>query len=345
MFKKFLVFIIAIIALYIPKTVLAGGGPFQFSIEPVGAINPGEQYVVHVTISDAYNKPCKNCPISIKFEQPQDSDYIAQSSDKTDENGKVYAKIISKVPGTRQIYAESNFPSDFYGGYHKSYDVVLNYRGVSASSSPIPTIIPVPAPSVKPVPMPSTYPMPGAPKMIYPQNGQVLDLEGAYMFKVTQVSNASGYLFGLFQDGQMVYENYRDNRVLSSDGEFAVWENNPYHSKFHEGPVEVWVRAYVNNQWTDARIITIYLKPRGSGNYITPKLEPSIKPVKNVPPSIGPSAKIVVVTDSSTSSALQKKIDELQKRLDESQKRQSVLEAQLNMLLGWIKSIFPFFKN
>lgn len=167
------------------------------------------------------------------------------------------------------------------------------------------------------------------------------------MFKVNPVAGASGYLFGLFQDGVMTYENYRDTRTLSSNGEFALWENNPAHAKFHSGDIKVMVRALINNQWTDAREITISLKSRGSSAQRTPNPLFSPRPTeteKEIPPSIQPTQRIIVVTDSSASAALQQKIDELQRKVEESQKKQSALEQQLNSIISWLKSVFPFFK-
>lgn len=194
--------------------------------------------------------------------------------------------------------------------------------------------------------------MPGAPEMVYPVDGQRLDLEGEYMFKVKPVEGASGYLFGLFQDGQMTYENYRDTRTLSSNGEFALWESNSGHAKFHAGDVQVWVRALVRNQWTDARIITINLKPRG-GAGVTQTVttqQPIVQqtPTSRVstptPPVFQPTQQIVTVTDSSASAALQRQIDELQQKLEASQQRQSDLEIRLSQIISWIKSIFPLFR-
>jgi len=125
---------------------------------------------------------------------------------------------------------------------------------------------PVSAPITIPVPIPVSQ----APEMVYPKNGQTLDLEGAYMFKVQPVASASGYLFGLFQDNVMVYENYRDAKQLSTNGEFTLSQSNPAHAKFKAGPVKVMIRAYVRNQWTDARTINIALKPRVSLPIPTP---------------------------------------------------------------------------
>lgn len=97
------------------------------------------------------------------------------------------------------------------------------------------------------------------PTFVYPQDGQRLDYGGSYMFKVTPVYGASGYLFGFFQNGRMVWENYRDEYELSGT-EYAVHPDNPGHNMFRPGPVDVWVRALVDDRWTEATIITIYLR-------------------------------------------------------------------------------------
>lgn len=185
--------------------------------------------------------------------------------------------------------------------------------------------------------------------MVYPSNGQVLGIDGAYMFKVKPVFRASGYLFGFFQNDVMIYENYRDEGTLSSNGEFAVWESNPFHAKFQLGKVKVLIRALVNSQWTDAREITITLAPGGGttnqpSSPITQNTNQLVSTTKFPPPNIQPLQKIVVVTDSSASAALQQRINDLEKKLAASERRQSVLESQLNQLILLIKSIFPFFK-
>jgi hypothetical protein len=103
-----------------------------------------------------------------------------------------------------------------------------------------------------------TEAMPDPPSHVYPTKGQNLDYDGAYMLKVTAVSGASGYLFGFFQGGAMVWENYRDEGALSGTA-YAIWPGTEAHSQFRIGAVDVWVRALVGGQWTEARIITIHL--------------------------------------------------------------------------------------
>jgi hypothetical protein len=105
--------------------------------------------------------------------------------------------------------------------------------------------------------------VPSPPIFLYPVDGDVLDLAGAYQFKVTAVTGAFGYLFGLYQDGTLVWENNRDEGSLSGT-EYSIDERNVGHSRFHAGSVQVWARAYLarQRQWTEPRIITINLQPR-----------------------------------------------------------------------------------
>jgi len=100
-----------------------------------------------------------------------------------------------------------------------------------------------------------------APEMVYPVDGQNLTYgyPHGYMFKVKPVAGASGYLFGFFQNGVMIYENWRDDKKLSIDGEFAVWPDNLFYSKLQEGDLQVWIRALISGQWSEARIITVKL--------------------------------------------------------------------------------------
>lgn len=59
----------------------------------------------------------------------------------------------------------------------------------------------------------------------------------------------------------MIWENYRDEGTLSGN-EYGIHPGSVAHSKFTPGDVEVWVRASINGQWTDATVITIHLQPR-----------------------------------------------------------------------------------
>lgn len=97
------------------------------------------------------------------------------------------------------------------------------------------------------------------PTFDYPQDGQTLNCTGTYLFRVHPVAEAQGYLWGFFQNGVMVWENSRDEGHLSSN-EYGIWPGTTAHDKFSVGDVQVWVRAWVNGEWTDATIITIHLR-------------------------------------------------------------------------------------
>jgi hypothetical protein len=160
--------------------------------------------------------------------------------------------------GDRSVTANANATSYNWGGLGPGTYMCFRVRAVnSAGASPF-------APTGSPYYRCTTTPveaMPDPPSYVYPTNGQTLDYEGAYMFKVTAVFGASGYLFGFFQGGVMVWENYRDEGSLSGT-EYAIWPGTEAHSRFQVGNVAVWARANVGGQWTEARIITIHLVPR-----------------------------------------------------------------------------------
>jgi len=99
------------------------------------------------------------------------------------------------------------------------------------------------------------------PRFDYPRDGQALDTEGDYLFQVGAVPGASGYLWGFFQNGRMVWENQRNEGGLSGRN-YGLRAGSPGWKALKQGEVEVWCRAYVNNQWTDATVIRITLRPR-----------------------------------------------------------------------------------
>jgi hypothetical protein len=98
---------------------------------------------------------------------------------------------------------------------------------------------------------------------VYPENGQSLDYEGACLFKVKPFPGASEYLWGFFQGGKMVWENYADERKLSGT-EYSIQPGTSAHKRFVKGDVDVWVRGLVDGEWTNATIITIRLEPKAA---------------------------------------------------------------------------------
>jgi hypothetical protein len=99
-------------------------------------------------------------------------------------------------------------------------------------------------------------------EFVYPQDGQVLDYEGSYIFEVTPRADAEGYLWGFFQNGVMVWENMANEGVLSGTT-YAIEEGTFAHTQFSPGYTEVWVRPMLGGGIpTDAIVIGIYLEPR-----------------------------------------------------------------------------------
>jgi hypothetical protein len=122
---------------------------------------------------------------------------------------------------------------------------------------------------------------------VYPVDGQSIDFEGAYMFKAAPISGATGYLIGLFQNGVLQVENYRDYGTLNQ--EFAIWPGDPMRSRLLPNiSTTVTVRGLINGQWTDLRQITIYLVPRNPASTATPV--PPVPCGQGVPVALNPSS-------------------------------------------------------
>lgn len=102
----FSAFLSTLSLLIFTTSTLAGGGPVEFSINPNSPLNAGEQFIVYARVyaDGPYPTYCKNCYIKLGFQNTQDGDYIAQDSERTNDEGRIYAKVISKVSGVRTIY-------------------------------------------------------------------------------------------------------------------------------------------------------------------------------------------------------------------------------------------------
>ena len=96
----------------------------------------------------------------------------------------------------------------------------------------------------------------------YPADQQILDYEGSYLFKVTDIKGAEGYLWSFSQNGVVVWENLRDEKGFTAGGAYEIPEGSEAHSRFMPGPVEVVVRAKMGDYLTDPAVITILLQPR-----------------------------------------------------------------------------------
>ncbi len=96
----------------------------------------------------------------------------------------------------------------------------------------------------------------------YPVDGQTLDYEGDYFFKVTDIEGGGGYLWRFSQNGVVVWENQRDEMGLTAGGTYAILKGSEAHSRFVPGPVEVYVRALMsdNQYYSEPTVIIIILQ-------------------------------------------------------------------------------------
>jgi WD40 repeat protein len=89
----------------------------------------------------------------------------------------------------------------------------------------------------------------------YPKDGQTLGYKDIYMFKIFPVADAQQYSWSFSQNGKIILADR-----LTQDTAFSVFENDPAHSQFVLGKVQVSVRAKINGTWSKPNIITIVLK-------------------------------------------------------------------------------------
>jgi hypothetical protein len=89
----------------------------------------------------------------------------------------------------------------------------------------------------------------GGPVFVSPANGQKIDSNGLYEFKVMPNISARGFLWRIRQNGVLVSERITGN-------EFRLHPGTAEHSKIVPGLIEVRVQALIDDDWTDPAIIT-----------------------------------------------------------------------------------------
>ena len=93
----------------------------------------------------------------------------------------------------------------------------------------------------------------------YPLDGQVIDYNSYYSFKVTDIG-ADGYFWTFSQNGEVVWDSLRDDKGGTAGGGYLISEESEAHSRFVPGPVEVSVRALKGSYLADPTVITIILQ-------------------------------------------------------------------------------------
>jgi hypothetical protein len=170
------------------------------------------------------------------------------SSDIGPHRGVILLKISSAGQTVYRFFEITQANEAYWSGQHAAatYAVKTTLAQGAPQKRVFLPLITTEKPAVKPV-------------FEYPLDGQVLDYDGWYLFKVQPIPDAQGYLWSFYQGGVLVWENQRDEGSLSSDN-YGISPTSAAHSKFAPGSVQVWVRAKINNEWTGTRIITIILE-------------------------------------------------------------------------------------
>lgn len=296
----------------------AGGGPVEFTIDPNQALNPGEQYIVHARVwadgsfvVEPYPAYCKNCFIKLALQNPQDGDYIAQNDNVTNDEGRIYAKVISKVPGNRTIYVSELRNID--GTRIPAYStVVLPYTGEPIS-------IPTPNPTPTPAPQP-TIPPSGN---IYVKVGVQRYVEGPKRYV---------YLSWSKVEGAIKYNLYARLSDMKDYGAAIVGTGSLSTEIGINAFLDYYVKVDACNSAgciTSSEVFVPRMKQEEGGTVVAPS-----------PSTVTPTPS----SNNSNIEDLNKKVENLQNQLEESKQRQSFLETRINQLVSWIKSVFPFFK-
>ena len=130
------------------------------------------------------------------------------------------------------------------------YETIISSLHFLPPTKPLPT----------PVPVWGSDNLPPALRFEYPLDGAVLDYEGDYHFKVTEIPGAEAYRWSFTQNGFVVWNNLRDELGTTAGGMYSILNGSDAHSRFKPGPVEVSVRAHQGEYFAEPTTITIMLR-------------------------------------------------------------------------------------
>lgn len=339
--------------LSLPKFALAGGGLVFLDPRPNiptwGDSAESRMYVVHAYIAPSV--PCRNIPITFKFEDPKEGDrinlgsqqqpYIIQEANPRWVNGRIvydcstYAKVFSADKSQRYLYTEVGMPD---GSTYQSSKVSLSFQFDNPgdrSNDPTWTPWDNTTSDVFGLEIVGQRYIDGPKREVELKWKRV---DGVVKYNVyVRLSDEQNYgaaLLGTGDTSVKININAFLDYYVKVEGCFE-----PTNCKASE---ELLVSRMPNITPVTATSTTIKLPTK------TPQ-----KNIKSVKPTANqPTPKISVVTTSpqpSTTSEkgveeLNKKIENLQSQLNASKARQSLLEERLNQITNWLKSRLPFFK-
>lgn len=154
------------------------------------------------------------------------------------------------------------------------------------------------------------------------QSGNETDMDGSIYAKVISYIPGSRLIYAEVLLPSR--ENYTSSKNVLS-----------YYDKMGSKPSPT---AYPPTGAPPPKPTTIVLSPKPS----IPGTTTYPKPLVTMTPG-GPVVDPTILNDPKVKE-LEEKVGDLEKKLAESQKQQSALEAKLNQLLSFVKSLFPFFR-
>lgn len=330
-------------SLFFVSPVFAGGQLVSLYADSDGWVSD-TMYgrVLRVYLHPEY--PCKGTQITFKFVAPKDGDYITTGSGNSTyvmqedrqpyyKNGilgttcSTYAKMGSKASEERQVTVEVkngdsiwhsppvikvHFDGKYHGDNHtdgESYRSSIDdpYWSMTSKSTPIP----------------SSTSQPTLSGSIYVKVGNQKYIEGPKR-QVTLSWNKV--------EGAVKYNVYAHLSDMKEYGAAIVGTGSLSTEIGINAFLDYYVKVDACNSAgciSSSEIFVSRMKKEDRGTVVVP------------------SPSTVTTTPSPNDSnikELNKKVENLQNQLEESKQRQGALEARLNLIISWIKSIFPLFK-
>ena len=93
----------------------------------------------------------------------------------------------------------------------------------------------------------------------YPKDGQLCGYDGPFYLQVNPVKGADGYLWSFYQNGELVWENLRDEGSLSTNN-YVFEKSSLAHDSYMPGDLTIGVRAKLFGGWSKEATITVKIR-------------------------------------------------------------------------------------
>lgn len=192
---------LVLLSLTATKAFAGGGSIYTWEWENADSWTQGSK-TIYLRAHLAPIVPCIGTTVTFKYKDPQPGDIVSAGGDngsftfteagskiskfngKTIPDCNTYAKYISSANVMKTAIIEFKTPD----GTVYSVNPALNFQLPSPGNTdpnekyPLPWEESYTKANPSPSPISTTAPVAGAPSMVYPQDRQVLDLEGAYIY-------------------------------------------------------------------------------------------------------------------------------------------------------------------